>query len=444
MSSYKASQYNFFFPYPKDPSQTVAYNTRSGAIALMENEKYEIYRRFEEKGEEIPDADLLNDLQYGGYVVDRELDELAQLRYETQRARHSTSVLSMTIAPTSDCNFRCVYCYEKDSIRPVTMTRETKEKLLDFIGEQLPCYQKLMVTWYGGEPLLAMDIVEELSKRLITMCDEQHKEYEAAIITNGYLLDLEKAKKLRELQVKDIQITLDGDKEDHDKRRFLKGGKPTFQTILDNLTAAKDEIVGRVAIRINADRHNIDRVDNVVRALKERGLSEITAPYLAMVDNENDTYNDNFCFHASEFSDKEFEFIRRNGLDFLAHIPIQTYNYCGADADYNYVVGADGLLYKCWCEIGQKENSVGSVSEGLRIGPRFLNYLLYDATVDPNCSQCKYLPICMGGCPFKRINKTSRCPAIKHGLAAFMNVIPELLDMQLREAEEAAKQNENM
>ena len=118
MSSYKASQYNFFFPYPKDPSQTVAYNTRSGAIALMENEKYEIYRRFEEKGEEIPDADLLNDLQYGGYVVDRELDELAQLRYETQRARHSTSVLSMTIAPTSDCNFRCVYCYEKDSIRP--------------------------------------------------------------------------------------------------------------------------------------------------------------------------------------------------------------------------------------------------------------------------------------------------------------------------------------
>lgn len=72
----------------------------------------------------------------------------------------------------------------------------------------------------------------------------------------------------------------------------------------------------------------------------------------------------------------------------------------------------------------------------------FLDYLLYDATTDSNCSECKYLPICMGGCPFKRINKTSRCPAIKHGLEAYMNVIPELLDMQLRQAEEAAKNNE--
>ena len=435
MINYKASSYNFFFPFPNEPSKKVAYNTRSGSIALIEQEKYEVYRRFEEQGEPISDESLLADLKYGGYVIDRELDELAQLRYEMQCGRFATDTLDVVIAPTSNCNFRCIYCFEKDNICPVTMSTETQDKLIEFVEQRLPRYQGLNVTWYGGEPLLAMDIVESLSERLIAMCEARNIGYKASMITNGYLLDVEKAKRLNELHVSHIQVTLDGDAEDHDKRRILVGGKPTYQKIMDNLSAIKDVLDGIVAIRINADRHNIDRVDNVVKALKSRGLQKLTAPYLAMVTNSNDTYNDNSCFHSNEFSQMEFDFIQRNELNFLGHIPVQIQNYCSADSRFSYVVGADGLLYKCWSEIGQKENSVGSIQEGVHITPRFLDYMLYDATADPACAECKYLPICMGGCPFKRLNKENRCPTIKSGLAAFMNVIPEILKAKLKQAE---------
>ena len=138
MTAYKPSQYNFFFPYPPKPAQIVAYNTRSGFIALIEKEKYEQYLRFETQSEPIQDEELLSDLRYGGYVVDREVDERLQLRYELLQTRYSPATMSLAIAPTSDCNFRCVYCYEKNCIKPQRMSEETQEDLIRFLEERIP------------------------------------------------------------------------------------------------------------------------------------------------------------------------------------------------------------------------------------------------------------------------------------------------------------------
>ena len=42
----------------------------------------------------------------------------------------------------------------------------------------------------------------------------------------------------------------------------------------------------------------------------------------------------------------------------------------------------------------------------------------------------------MGGCPYMRIKKLpDRCTAMKHGLDAFMGVIPELIEKQRQAAE---------
>ena len=54
----------------------------------------------------------------------------------------------------------------------------------------------MRVEWFGGEPLLCMDVIENLSKHFIDICRKAHKGYTAAITTNGYLLDLETFRKL--------------------------------------------------------------------------------------------------------------------------------------------------------------------------------------------------------------------------------------------------------
>ncbi len=57
------------------------------------------------------------------------------------------------------------------------------ERLLDTSGAG-----SIDVTWFGGEPFLAPDIIESLSERLIRVAEKHQAAYHADIITNGYLL----------------------------------------------------------------------------------------------------------------------------------------------------------------------------------------------------------------------------------------------------------------
>lgn len=73
-----------------------------------------------------------------------------------------------------------------------------------------------------------------------------------------------------------------------------------------------------------------------------------------------------------------------------------------ADSVNSFVVDADGRLYKCWNEIGATEECVGSLEKPEAMTERInnsLRYLAYDPTRQSECTNCKYLPICMGGCP---------------------------------------------
>lgn len=441
MKEYKLSKYNFTYPYPKladGKKQTVLYNTRTGSIALIEEDKLAQYQNFAENGTPVADEELLKDLKLGGYVVDEDFDELAVLKYNLNTGRYNSHSLGLTIAPTSDCNFRCIYCYEKDSIKPVTMSEQTQEELIDFVKWYAPYINGLDITWYGGEPLMAIGIIEKLTAKFLEICQERNIEYTAFMITNGYLLTEKNLQKLQELKVTGIQVTLDGDALDHDQRRCLKGGLPTFDKIIQNLCAGKDKLPKQVAIRINADRHNIDRVDNVIRILKEKGLEDKVDPYLAMVENSNNSYNDNSCLHCNEFCQYNFDFLMRNKMDVTKHIPVQAANTCCADCVASYVVGADGKLYKCWDDIGIEECSVGTLKEGEKVSKHLLSYMLYDATEDPECRECKFLPVCMGGCPHKRLQTPDyRCTSMKYGLESFMSVIPEMLEQRIDAAKQA-------
>ena len=102
----KKSFYNFEFPFQEGSSQTIFYNSRTNALALLEAENYTQYKAFCEDGTAITDEKFLKDLTYGGFLVDDEIDELALIRFSLLQSRFGNHHLGLTIAPTSDCNFR--------------------------------------------------------------------------------------------------------------------------------------------------------------------------------------------------------------------------------------------------------------------------------------------------------------------------------------------------
>ena len=83
----------------------------------------------------------------------------------------------------------------------------------------------LSIDWYGGEPLLEMDLIKNMSKQFIAICQEKEVQYNSSMVTNGYHLTPQIAKELKELKVENIQITIDGPEDIHNARRILANGR---------------------------------------------------------------------------------------------------------------------------------------------------------------------------------------------------------------------------
>ncbi len=396
----KVSKYNHIIPFTEEKS--IAYNALSNALAFMDNESLEKYNQFVKNGVEIGDEQLVKNLLHGSFLLDDNIDELDIIRHRMLMGRYATNVLTLTIAPTSDCNFRCTYCYEKSVINYIYMTESIQDAIVNFVDSQKTNLRELSVVWYGGEPLLALDIIENLSRQFIHICEDMDIAYSSYMITNGYLLTRNTLEILKELKVSFLQVTLDGDLEHHNKRRPLANGSPTFETILNNLKEGYD-LLPRVSLRVNIDHDNVSVAHKISSYLEEARISDKIIPYYGCVRSDNECYNDDKCLNTCEFAELEYNFSMEMG-NHKNYYPINKASFCCADRVYGYVISADGLLYKCWSDIGNRARSVGNILYPFNyVNEIYLKYMLFEPMSFSPCKDCNILPICMGGCPFQRI-----------------------------------------
>lgn len=417
----KESKYNFKL---KVLGEDILYNAKSGALAKLEGEESKFIEgkiSWDGLVKESRDGFI-----EGGFYTYDNYDELKDIKYSLMTSRYSRDSLSLTIALTADCNFRCIYCYEKENLKAAYMDDKTRENILKFIRNEVKNIENLNITWYGGEPLLGFSDLEYLTREIFKLRDEYHFNYYAFMVTNGYLLTRDIVKKLNELEVSGYQITIDGPEEFHNKKRFLKNGNGTFKKIIENLKNSID-ILPDIALRVNVDRKNVDNIDPIIEIINSFDTYDKINIYTAKVENYNGNYLENSCLSDMEYREKEISFFKNTKNNILNKYPNRTYNFCGADYLNSYVLSQDGKVYKCWSDIGNKDKIVGELREGdIEITNKnyYLDLMTYDATEDEECRECKYLPLCMGGCPFDRINKTQKdCFDLRYDFNKYMEDI---------------------
>ena len=105
------------------------------------------------------------------------------------------------------------------------MSLEIQDSLIKFVKKNITKFSSMEVRWFGGEPLEALDVVENLSNAFIRMCRAAKRKYTSSMTTNGYNLTLENFRKLYNLNVYAYQITIDGIRSTHDDLRILKNGE---------------------------------------------------------------------------------------------------------------------------------------------------------------------------------------------------------------------------
>lgn len=419
----KLSKYNVLI---KSEDNQIFFNTLSGAIILAN--KGELDTIFQN--------DLFKEILYkNGFLVPKECDEVSYVEnFITNCSLYPKSNM-VVIAPTTHCNMECPYCFENDYIDKKHMTLEVAENVVKYI-ENNYCYEDLTVVWYGGEPLLELEIIDYISTSLIQVCHRKGISYSAGMITNGYLLTESLIEKLaNKYKVKLLQVSLDGKGEVNDSRRKLRNGKESYQKILSNIFLAQERM--KVSLRINVDYKNIYSTKELLtEILKNSNIShEQLIPYVApitkvhddlkyttAIDREDfaqiflDEYLDIFL-HAERINKgvlncKDYFFDQCCALERKAWrglFPFSMTTPCGVLSSSQVTISADGKLYKCWDTIGVDDFCIGSIfdekleEEALE---KWHNYKLPE-----KCLLCEYLPICLGGCIRESIvNKTPSCP----------------------------------
>ena len=409
----KLSNYNLFFDY--DSEHVTAYNSFSNALALMKKENHQKLEAFRDHSLPIDDEQLIEDLTKGNFLIPINFDEKKHLQQRMYKGRYASEGLGLTIATTADCNFRCPYCYEKGRYSQTKMDEKIQERLVQFVKNQAPTLSNLSITWYGGEPLLAPEVIWNLSEQFISICEEYNITYNAGMVTNGYFLTSKNCELLAKAKVSFLQVTLDGDKETHDKMRPLTNGGGTFERIMDNLINNFDALP-HVSLRVNVDKHNVGEATKIIDLLKDHNLLHKIKPYLGKITPDNNTYSRSSCLNTCDFSEEEFEYAKALDPDKPSRFPRLIGNFCTADKEKGFVVGPGGEIYKCWQDIGNETRVVHSLAdEPTPYSTTFLDYIGFDPTEDSMCSSCDLLPICMGGCPYQRLkNEEDRCINYKY------------------------------
>lgn len=237
---YKTSKFNYYIY--NDNSELLLYNSMKGTDSFCKidkNNSSEVHSILNKDRVEVSENDsVLASLLSKGFIINEDIDEDA-LCYKSYLKAINNNYLHLVINPTDCCNFKCVYCYETDSKN--FMCEETQNALINYVKKEIRYYEGLRVSWFGGEPLLKLDVVCKLSTEFIKICRQQKRSYIASITTNGYFLDINTFEKLLDLRIIHYQITIDGPKVTHDHQRPLLTGHGTFDVILNNLLNIKNK-----------------------------------------------------------------------------------------------------------------------------------------------------------------------------------------------------------
>jgi uncharacterized protein len=363
-----------------------------------------------DQAETSQDKEFVEGLVSGGYLIGDAIDEVTALRVQANMSRLSSSTLALTIAPTLACNFSCDYCFESQSA--VRMSEQTQRALLDFADYHLEEASKLLVCWFGGEPTLCLPIIERLQTELLEIAERHNAQMEpTSLITNGYLLDGKMARKLRNLDITEAQITIDGPPAVHDRRRKLRNGKGTFARIMDNLTEISDILT--VGIRINVDRENTEEACQVVEILRDRKILSSIKVSFAQVQSSGAACADirDRCLGHEEFSRWQVRLYKNlmdKGIYHVDYPEISGGVTCGAVSKNSFVISPTGDCFKCWEELSlDREKSIGDIFSSQPNEQQKVNierFRAWNPFEMAECRECDILPICLGGCPIHGLN----------------------------------------
>ncbi|MCX5702928.1 MAG: SPASM domain-containing protein [Candidatus Omnitrophica bacterium] len=439
------SKFNLWVKDYPAQGEYLLFNTRTQALIKINQElKNELDKISGHQRTSAPAHQLkenLTALKESGIIVNDEKEEQEKLEDFFRQLKYESDTLpfEVTILTTYSCNFSCVYCFEEQVKENLLLDKDTSDLIIKWITGRARKrnLKRIFLVYYGGEPLLNTAPIYRISLKIKQWSEKAGIDFGFSIISNGSLINPELIADFLNLGLKEIRISIDGDRQAHNQKRPFRDGSPTFDLIINNIKS----VIDRVAIGVvgNFDRQNLESIPRLLDFLAEEGLlyklNRIDfAPLVPRLGPKTNPgaieLSECLSFIGKEGLFNEVIDIKKELLRRKLKINIGlAINACSLIMrDGGVTIDPMGDIYKCNSFLGYPEFSIGNVREN-EFNAKFWEFL--DIDVWNKCPQdCPYIPMCQGGCRFFAYVEGKRFTDISCKREYFDRVTPELIKLE--------------
>lgn len=283
---------------------------------------------------------------------------------------------TITLEVNQICNLQCSYCYlgEKTNQK---MTEEIACKGLEiaFVNAEKHKDRRLWIDFVGGEAFLSFLLLQNLAEYAERKAKKRNVKVSYSVTTNGTIMDKDILDWLIKYRVQ-LKLSIDGNKEIHDRNRKTKSGMGSYQSIMKNMHYFREyeEKSGQyIQVAHVVTQNNCGEVATTVKHLVENLHFRIVDSSIDVSHSWTREQLDKLawewqrilCYYIKE---KKFgrEFLWAPVLDIMKYGEIEkNAGFCGVGLIQIYVK-TDGKIYGCAANL-KSSGYLGDVEKGFLV-----------------------------------------------------------------------------
>ncbi|NMD71079.1 thioether cross-link-forming SCIFF peptide maturase [Bacillus sp. DNRA2] len=345
-------------------------------------------------------------------------DEFKDLSIDLTKRPTYLKALCFNVAHT--CNLSCEYCFAsqgKYNGDRAVMSFEVGKRAIDYLLENSGHHRNLDIDFFGGEPLMAWNVVKQIVEYARSKEQEYKKKFRFTFTTNGMLLNDEVTEFLNK-EMYNVVLSLDGRKEVHDHLRKTVTGKGSY----DHIVPKFQEFVEKRGekeyyVRGTYTHNNVDFTNDIFH-IAELGFDKLSMepvicdprePY-ALTEKDLPQIYEQYEVLAHEMLKRSEN---GNGFTFyhymldLSEGPCvqKRLTGCGSGTEY-LAVTPWGELFPCHQFVGDQAYSMGNIWDGVTNVKLQAQFKQSNCYSKPDCEDCWAKLYCSGGCPANNLHAT--------------------------------------
>ena len=375
-------------------------------------------------------------------------DPYEKLACEYKNNSNVVKALCLHVAHT--CNLNCSYCFAsqgKYQGERALMSFEVGKQAFDFLIANSGTRRNLEVDFFGGEPMMNIDVVKQLVAYARSVEKEHNKNFRFTFTTNGMLLDDETMEFLNR-EMSNVVLSLDGRKEVNDRFRRDYAGRGSYDTIVPNFQKLVAKRGGKnYYVRGTFTHHNTDFTNDILH-MADLGFTELSMePVVCAPDDPCALTEADLPVVFEQYEILAREMLKREEEG----RPITFYHYmldlkngpciykritgCGSGTEY-MAVTPWGELFPCHQFVGDEKYSLGDVWQGVKNTAVQDEFRHCNAYAREECKDCWARLYCSGGCAANSYHATGSIRGVyQYGCELFKKRIECAVMMQVARAE---------